>query len=611
MGARRRSRGRLGLAVAWSLVIATAAWAEAPEPGRLLPLAVRDGRCEFVLPTTRPDEKYYLLLGSLARGAGPYAVTVRTEAADGPASLAVADPPPDPAWVRRTADFRDRLAKAARGRLAAVDYRPPGEPPRQRAFSLFTRANEFQDPAAYATIVGELRAVGRHCQVYVDRDHPDPAALQPTVDDVVRTFDEEVFPRACRDFGRALDVDRDGRFTILFTGWLGRLVNGRVAIGGFVRGSDFYRDLAGPYGNRCDMMYLNTDLRPGPLARSLLAHEYTHAVVFSEHVFGGYLPELPRQDEEGWLNEALAHLAEDLHGYSWANLDYRVSAFLSDPGRYQLVVPDYYAAGLFRSHGNRGATYLFLRWCADRYGADFAGRLIQTSLTGTANVEVAAGEPFARLFRQWSAALVLGGTGLVGEELAPVRRIDPRRPLGGRLLCGPRDEQMPLAGGPREVRLAGTAAAALLLHSPAAGYTRVSVTAAPGADLQVSLVRLPPLTGRLSLRAVATGDDGRGVRLVLTAHDADLTLEGAAWERLVPTANRPEDTSYSPQTAADVDARAWFGDVRLKAGETRASAVIPLPAWWGPNEAAAIKVAATDPAGHRLAAWALLRGVGE
>ena len=72
----------------------------------------------------------------------------------------------------------------------------------------------------------------------------------------------------------------------------------------------------------------------------------------------------PPVEEEAWLDEAIAHLAEDSYGFSTSNIDYRVSAFLARPERYQLVVDDYYAADLFRSHGNRGSTYLFLRWCA-------------------------------------------------------------------------------------------------------------------------------------------------------------------------------------------------------------------------------------------------------
>ena len=65
-------------------------------------------------------------------------------------------------------------------------------------------------------------------------------------------------------------------------------------------------------------------------------------------------------------------------GFPTSNIDYRVSAFLTRPERYQLVVDDYYAADLFRSHGSRGSTYLFLRWCADRYGPDLVPALVHS-----------------------------------------------------------------------------------------------------------------------------------------------------------------------------------------------------------------------------------------
>jgi hypothetical protein len=565
------------------------------------------------LPTARPGEKYFLILGSLARGPGPYPVTVRTEAATAPVSVTLETPRLDADWNRRVQGLHSRLARVRLAPAPDEAYRPANDPPRQKTFYLFVKERDFQDPANYVTVTAQLERVGLHCQVYVDCSHADRAGLQPTLDDIVCTFDDKVYPRACQELGHTLDVDRDGRFTILLTGWLGRLSNGKVSLDGFVRGSDFYRDLAVPYGNRCDMMYLNTDLQPGPHLRTLLAHEYTHAVIFSEHVFAGYLPERPRRDEEGWLNEGLAHLVEDLHGYSWSNLDYRISAFLSSPERYQLVVADYYSAGLWRSHGNRGATYLFLRWCADRYGPDLLRELIQTNLTGVTNVEVTTRAHFADLFRQWSAALAVSGTGLASEEIVPLHHLNPHEPLGGRLLCGPRLEPVPLANGRTEVQLAGTSAAYLLLHSPAGDRSRVTITAAPGADLQVSLIRLPERTGRMSLRLQPAATDG-SVRLVLTAHDTEVTLQAAAWERLVPTGNRPADTCYRPagnpsaaqQSAADQTVKTWFGDSHVKVDETRTSAAIALPARRGSEDLFIIKVAATDSAGHHIAAWAVV-----
>ena len=364
-----------------ALLLAAVSPAAASSPtSSLLPLQVHAGRCSFVLPASRPGEKYYLVIGSLARSSGLHHVTIRTTPHPGAVELPVARDEPDAAWRQSRADPSARPAPARRSRSIPSAY-PPAEPPLKRVFHLPVKDRDFQDRASYAAVTGRLRAVGRHVQVYVDDDDANSEGLCAAVADAVKTFDDAVYPEACRTLGHPLDVDRDGRFTILFSGRLGKLGSGRSRLDGFVRGSDFYRDQAAPFGNRCDMLYLNSALRPGPHLRTVLAHEYTHAIVFCEHVLTDYQPNTPRREEECWLNEALAHLTESRHGFGWSNLDYRVSAFLNAPERYSLVVPDYHAAGLWRSHGHRGAAYLFLRWCADQYGTELTGRLAQTNLS--------------------------------------------------------------------------------------------------------------------------------------------------------------------------------------------------------------------------------------
>src|SRR5205823_11239839 len=105
--------------------------------------------------------------------------------------------------------------------------------------------------------------------------------------DVVATFDDRVFPTAARRLGTAQDTDGDGRFTVLITGWLTKLAGGRLAVDGFVRGADLDPEVPAPFGNRCDMMYLSAALGPGPHLRTVLAHEYTHAVTYSQKALAG------------------------------------------------------------------------------------------------------------------------------------------------------------------------------------------------------------------------------------------------------------------------------------------------------------------------------------
>jgi hypothetical protein len=615
--------------------------------GRPICLKVQDNQCQYVLPTPRADEKYFLILGSLSMNGGPCRVSIQTQAIEAkdegrgtkdeirgqasgargqevgvafssltsdPRSLTPSSFLIHPSSVILHRSLSPKNKSVATSAKAEEVYSPAKQPARGRNFFLFVRERDFSNPESYVTVSGELQGVGRHCQVYVDRDFHPQSVIQPTIDDIIQTFDREVYPRACHDLGRALDVDRDGRFTILLTPWLGKLADGKVSLGGFVRGSDFFRDLAPPFGNRCDMMYLNTELQPGPALRTILAHEYTHAVIFSEHVFGSYQSQAPHQDEEGWLNEGLAHMIEDLREYSWSNLDYRISAFLSAPERYQLVVPDYFRSGLFRSHGHRGATYLFLRWCCDRFGEELLKSLVQTNLNGIANVEAATGQPFADLFREWTTALALSGSGLEVEESSPIRRITLHRPLAGRLLCGPRFEELSLNEDQREATLSGTSAAFFMLHSPTKSHTRLTITAEPEANLQVTLIRVPEHTARLTLclepqENLQVGLGSQTFHLKVTAFDQDVTLENAAWERLIPATNRPEDTSFRPSeettNPTQNAVKSWFGDAHLKAGETRTSEPVTIPAGSASGESWVFKILASDPRGHHLSAWAV------
>lgn len=459
-----------------AVVVLTVAWLASPLAAQSLPLAVQDGRTTAVLPTSSASARYLLIVGCVARSGGPYRVRVTAGPTDEAESLPVVAPTADAAWEQRTREVRERLDRARRTRPPSPAY-PLHAPPKRKSFHLFAGGHDFADPASYVTFEANLHTVGEHCQVFVDGDQPESPRLREAVADAVRTFDAEVYPRATRDLGRALDVDRDGRFTIVLTPRLAKLSTGKAPLRGFVRGSDFYRDLPAPFGNACDMMWLDANLSAGPHLRTLLAHEHTHAVVFSEHVFGDYPPGGTPRDEESWLNEGLAHLVEEAHGYSWSNLDHRIAAFLDAPEASPLVVPDAYAAGLWRDPGHRGAAFLFLRHCARRHGPDLARRLTQSGLCGVANVEAATQTPFADLFRSWCV-------GLTEDPFVRGR-------VGEHRLAGPRTHELCLAGGARELSIQATAAAYLVLHSPAGARVRVTVTAPAEAELQVTLVRVP------------------------------------------------------------------------------------------------------------------------
>src|SRR5262249_37079742 len=161
----------------------------------------------------------------------------------------------------------------------------------EKTFSLMVRAGDVASAANYQPIKAKLCAVGYRVQVYVDER--DLAGVSPeTFRELVTTFDDRIVPLAARTFGTARDIDEDGRFTGFMTSWLTRLGGGKHAVDGFVRGADLDPKCAAPFSNHSDMMYLSTAVSAGPHLRTLLAHEYTHAVTFSAKL---------QPDEEGWL----------------------------------------------------------------------------------------------------------------------------------------------------------------------------------------------------------------------------------------------------------------------------------------------------------------------
>jgi len=261
----------------------------------------------------------------------------------------------------------------------------PLENPSERTFFLHVTDGPLEDPRQYAEVTGRRVAEGRSVRVFLDSSMGADQLAHGLVAEIVRLFDAKIVPKSRDVLGEFRDVDGDGKFAILISPWLGKLQGGKTALGGFVRGSDFEKSVEPPFGNQADVMYLSANLRPGRHLHSLLAHEFAHAICFSRRLPSELHPQgLPT--EEDWLNEAIAHLAENLHETGWSNLDYRVSRFLDATHRSPLVVENYYANGLWRDPGCRGATYLFLRWVVDRFGDDVLSRLIESPGRGIANL---------------------------------------------------------------------------------------------------------------------------------------------------------------------------------------------------------------------------------
>jgi hypothetical protein len=560
-------------------------------------VAVHDGLARFRLPAPEAGSESLVIVSSLASSPGPYAVRLDASPV---AEASIPDQAPEaPTRPPKLLRYLPEPLQEPRAEL----------PPARRDFSMMVRDGDVAIARNYVTVRGVLRAVGKHVQVYV-ADEDQGQVAPELLKDLVATFDDRILPVSAQSVGLASDVDGDGRFTILLSSWLTRLGDGRNAVDGFVRVSDLDSAFPPPFGNRCDMMYLSTALQPGLHLRTVLAHEYMHAVVFSHKSRRAAGAGPASGEEEGWLDEALAHLAEDAHGFSRSNIDYRISAFLSQPERYSLVVEDYYAADLFRSHGNRGSTYLFLRWCVDQYGPDLVPALIQSRLRGRANLEQVTGSSFADLLRHWSVALYLSG--LDPEPIAKTNKpdryssVNVRSPMEDWELAGPWTAHVVAGGAAESWTTAGTSSHFVVVRASAAGAVEVTVTGPPQAELQVTAVPLPQGMARLDLAArVSVSVDGQ-LRLRASIREQGgqpVRLTALAWEPLVPPAD-PHARGFRRGQLDMLGIASKFGTSALAAGGALHSRPIRLEGVHPETGSLVLKLIGTDAQGHRVAAWA-------
>jgi len=312
------------------------------------------------------------------------------------------------------------------------------------------------------------------------------------------TFDTLIDPVDRAAFGAPSDIDNNGgRVVMFFT----RAVNELTAAGssGVVLGYVYRRDLYPKTGevtcsgsNVAEIMYI---LVPDPdgvvnqnkrtksqviaAANGTVAHEYQHIINASRRK---YVNKVGENYEERWLDEGLAHAAEELNFWKAAdraprsNLDAKI---FSDPKasaayfafvdnnfqRYKTYIqrPELQTPIGFDPDDadlqTRGAIWNFLRYAADRQPAGsenaFWFKLVNTSASGITNLAAALGGAPSPYLRDWAISVFI-------DDNAP--NVDPRFqfpswnlrsaltsdgsafPLGTRLLADNTNSQVLLAG---------------------------------------------------------------------------------------------------------------------------------------------------------------------
>jgi hypothetical protein len=364
--------------------------------------------------------------------------------------------------------LRELEARLARERGAMPAAPPVGRvaaPPVVGEVKSFRVCTNLQC-SQFTTVQATARYVGTHAAVFIDNDVPQNDPLTPAdAAELGSTFDTHHHPIDTNAFGNESDLDQNGVVIILMTDAVNALTpdctNGRVV--GYFFGGDL---LTGPNSNNGEVFYT---LVPAPatpnctaITRQLalrnlkptLIHEFQHMISFNQHV-------LVRSgnSEETWLNEGLSHFAEELGGRlipdsecqpAFANCrsQYSSSNILDAHDYFQnteahfLVFPTSSGGTL----EERGAVWTFVRWLADHFasdpilGTDLTRRLVQTQLTGAANIQANTGGTLATHVPRWLMAVYLDDgpdlpvepTGLLRLESWGLRAVweNPQNNLG-------------------------------------------------------------------------------------------------------------------------------------------------------------------------------------
>jgi hypothetical protein len=288
---------------------------------------------------------------------------------------------------------------------------------------------------------GRVVAVGTNVIILADTTNPSGGLTAGQYAALATQFDSLVFPAVTEAFGAPNDLDNNGgRVVAFFT----RAVNELTPPGagtvndGFFLSRDLRPAAACPTSNVGELLYLMAADPAGVVngnARSVadvqartprtMAHHLEHLVNASRRLAQGQATPL----EETWLDEGMAHVAEELLFYRAsglaprANLDTAVvnNGLLKDAFfqhvfsnfthlREWLLAPT--AEGAFQpaddDMASRGAAWAFLRYAADRRGgseAAFWSALAGSTLTGMDNLQAALGADPLPLYRDFTAAM--------------------------------------------------------------------------------------------------------------------------------------------------------------------------------------------------------------
>jgi hypothetical protein len=313
-----------------------------------------------------------------------------------------------------------------------------------------------------------VASVSNKAILMVDTLDGPPSTLftQAQMDSITTEFDNTTYPTDAAYFNTPTDVDGNGRIIMLFTGEINKLTppaapgSNSGFVGGFFFAGDFFPTTGATQGDHCaesnlaEVFYL---LSPDPTnrfgnvrttssvrqgTRGTIAHEFQHMINAGNRFQNPQVSAF----EATWLDEALAHFAEDAVGRvqrgfgdlqtlafsdlvpcntpcSQAN-DFN-AFFFQNLARltYWMDKPDTYSpmSNLAdTSLAVRGAAWAIVRYAADNYSAGlprtFTRALVAGPDTGFRNFNAATKVPLDTVVKGWLVSMYADHLGITGLD---------------------------------------------------------------------------------------------------------------------------------------------------------------------------------------------------
>ncbi len=395
---------------------------------------------EFTVPVSTGTEGYLIVAESATLTGASFTFQVTPDA-----TLAVSAPQTAVASGREVADFatafesnvRDEMLDYLRthgpGKPGLVPSAPAGAPPQTEQFYVLKCTGcSSALPSSFALVTAELQYTGVHALIYADVNQPTGGFTQTDYQTFGARFDSQLYPTDTAAFGPPTDIDGNGKVIILFTPIVNDLTpDGQASVSGYIAGFFLVSDLAPnvfPPGttNGAEIFYAMVPDPDGQYGNTfpktqvydvvpaVLAHEFEHMISIGYRyvVLGGGTN--PAYIQQTWLEEGMAHMAEDLNGMDTQNIR-RANLYLAEPYKHSLLGNHELRPNSIDTLQQRGGIFLFLRYLGDQLDEGIFKTMVRSQNVGLASVESITGVDFHTSVNDYLAALYLSDRGITSD----------------------------------------------------------------------------------------------------------------------------------------------------------------------------------------------------